>query len=30
MTLIPEAIKTGEGPMTVVWHLQLPVTASPR
>lgn len=24
MTLIPEAIKTGEGPMTVVWHLQLP------
>lgn len=25
MTLIPEAIKTGEGPMTVVWHLQLPL-----
>ena len=24
MPLIPEAIKTGEGPMTVVWHLQLP------
>jgi len=24
MTLIPEAIKTGEGPMTVVWHLQVP------
>jgi SAM-dependent methyltransferase len=23
MPLIPEAIKTGEGPMTVVWHLQL-------
>lgn len=23
MTLIPEAIKTGEGPVTVVWHLQL-------